>query len=107
MLHARLDGQPVATAALPEPVVRAVGQALGDADPQADVELALSCTACGHRWATRFDVVEFLWHELDRRLRGVLGEVHLLARAYGWTEADILALPDRRRRRYLELLADG
>jgi hypothetical protein len=34
-------------------------------------------------------------------------EVHQLARAYGWSERETLALTPRRRRRYLELVSDG
>jgi hypothetical protein len=36
--------------------------------------------------------------------RRLLREVHELARAYHWSEADILRLDRRRRRRYLALL---
>jgi hypothetical protein len=34
----------------------------------------------------------------------LLEEVHSIARAYHWSEAEILALPLPRRRRYLDLL---
>jgi hypothetical protein len=33
--------------------------------------------------------------------------VHLLARAYGWRETDILALSARRRQSYIELIEGG
>ena len=35
----------------------------------------------------------------------LLGEVHQLARAYGWPEATILAMSSRRRHFYLELVS--
>ena len=35
----------------------------------------------------------------------MLLDIHALARAYGWSESDILALPPRRRQAYLELVA--
>ncbi|HEX2516118.1 MAG TPA: phage baseplate protein, partial [Chloroflexota bacterium] len=38
------------------------------------------------------------------RARRLLREVHTLARAYGWREAEILALPGRRRQTYLDLV---
>jgi hypothetical protein len=33
----------------------------------------------------------------------LVGDVHALARIYGWTEADVLAMSPRRRATYLEL----
>jgi hypothetical protein len=72
-------------------------------DPQADVRLALECPACGHGWQADLDVGAFVLAEVDAHAARLLGEVHGLARAYGWSEADILALSPARRRRYLEL----
>ena len=72
-------------------------------DPQADLLLALECPACGHGWQADLDVGAFVLAEIDAHAARLLGEVHGLARAYGWSEADILALSPARRRRYLEL----
>ena len=38
-----------------------------------------------------------------REATRLLGEVHTLARAYHWREAEILAMSSRRRQAYLEL----
>jgi hypothetical protein len=73
------------------------------ADPRADVELALACPACAHEWTAAFDAAAFLWSELDAWTRRTLHDVHTLATAYGWTEAEVLAL-GRRRHVYLELV---
>ena len=73
-------------------------------DPQADVQLALSCPACGQQWRATFDVVSFLWDELDAWARRLLREVHTLASAYHWREADILAMSRWRRQYYLDLV---
>jgi hypothetical protein len=67
--------------------------------------LELRCAACGEAWTEPLDVVSFFVAELDVVARNLLAEVHLLARAYGWREADALALPARRRAAYLELIA--
>ena len=45
-----------------------------------------------------------LWSEIHAWARQLLRDVHALARAYGWREADILALSPTRRGIYLELL---
>lgn len=102
--------QPEVTAAngsLPDEVGAAVARALSEADPQAEVRLALDCALCGHRWETFFDIVAYLWAEIEQVALRALREVHTLARAYGWSEPAILALSPRRRRHYLELVADG
>lgn len=90
---------------MPDWVVDAVAERLADADPLADVQLTLECAECGHAWDATFDIVTHLWAELDARARRLLAEVHTLASAYGWREADVLALSPTRRRAYLELVA--
>jgi hypothetical protein len=72
-------------------------------DPAADISLALACQACGHPWAADFDIGTLLWEEIEARARALLAEIHGLARAYGWTEPEILALSPERRAAYLEL----
>jgi hypothetical protein len=96
-------GRPVAAAALPGHVVAAIAEGMAAADPQADVQLDLACPACAHRWAAPFDIARFLWSELDAWARRTLRDVDVLARAYGWREADVLALPPTRRQIYVEL----
>lgn len=75
------------------------------ADPAALVELALACTHCGHGWIDLLDVAGFVSSEVNAWARRTLRDVHLLARAYGWSERDILALTPRRRAAYLELVS--
>jgi hypothetical protein len=72
-------------------------------DPTANLSLALACEACGHRWEADFDIGVLLWEEIEARARVLLAEIHGLARAYGWTEPEILALSPERRAAYLEL----
>ncbi len=64
----------------------------------------LSCPACGHGWLTPLDAPGYLWREIETQARRLLHEVHALASAYGWREADILAMTARRRWAYLEML---
>lgn len=83
----------------------AVSAALAEADPGAWIELALSCPGCGEGWSAPFDIVSFLWAEVEARARELVGEVHALASAYGWREEEVLALSAERREAYLELVA--
>lgn len=100
----RQDGRVVTCEELPEYVIGTVGQRLSQCDPMQEVLLDLTCPACQHDWQSLLDIVTFLWAELGNQAKKLLREVHLLARAYGWREADILALTARRRRAYLEMV---
>jgi hypothetical protein len=73
-------------------------------DPLAEVELTLDCPECGFSWQSPFDIVNFLWSELDLWAKQMLGEIHILASNYGWSEADILALSAQRREHYRGLI---
>lgn len=89
---------------LPDEVVAAVEAEMARVDPQADIQLALACPACGHCWNAPFDIGAFFWGEINHWALRTLRDVHLLASAYGWSETDILALSPWRRRFYLELI---
>lgn len=80
--------------------------ALLEADPQADLQFRLQCLVeeCGRRWVATLDVAEFVWAAIERRMRALAVEVHALARAYGWTEAEVLALGPGRRELYLRMV---
>jgi hypothetical protein len=67
------------------------------------MSVALTCPACGHQWTDAVDIGAFLWAEVDADARRLMREVAVLARAFGWQEADILAMSAARRRGYLEL----
>ena len=100
---ARRGGQEIPVEQLPPEVMKRVVERMALADPQADVQLALTCTHCAHQWQAPFDIVTFMWTEIHTWAVRLLQEVHALASAYGWSEADILALSPWRRRTYLEL----
>lgn len=89
---------------LPQALVAAIVEKMEQADPQANVQLNLNCADCGHRWLAVFDIVSYLWSEIDHWARRILRETHLLASAYGWREADILTMSVTRRSLYLEMI---
>jgi hypothetical protein len=95
---------PVGCGRLPREVVDAVSDRMASSDPLADIQLALCCPACTHHWRAAFDIVSFLWREIESLAARLLREVHALASAYGWRERDILALSPFRRNFYLALL---
>jgi hypothetical protein len=97
------EAKPVGPDELPANVFDAVEEGIAQADPQADIRLAIACPACDHRWQGVFDILAFFWSEVDAWAVRILHEVHILASAYGWREHDILALSPRRRQFYLEM----
>jgi hypothetical protein len=92
------------SAEIPVEIVDAVIECMSEADRQADVRLDLTCPCCELRWKATFDIVSYLWSELQERAMHLMREIHLLASAYGWREGEILALSSSRRQRYLEMV---
>jgi hypothetical protein len=97
------QGAAVSAADLPAPVLERVEQQLGRFDLGAD-GIELSCPACAARWSATLDVATLVLAELDAEGQRLLADIHILARAYGWSEAEIVDLPPGRRRKYVEMV---
>jgi hypothetical protein len=97
-----VDPAPV-TADLREALARRIAAA----DPLAEISFDMTCPACQQRWDSPLDIGEFVWRRLESAAWRLLREVDELARCYGWSEQQILALPPARRLAYLELVRDG
>lgn len=104
VLDARAGGEPLDPERLSPEVVEAAMSRLAEADPQADIELALVCPGCGHGWSADFDITAFFWREIEAWVLRTLREVQTLATAFGWAEREILALSAWRRSAYLQLV---
>lgn len=76
-------------------------EALEALDPLADITLDTSCPHCDAEHELQFDAAAFVWQELAGRAPRILRDVAELARAYHWSERDILAMPAPRRAFYL------
>jgi hypothetical protein len=98
------SGEEVEVIELPERATTAVAEAMAALDPQAEILLDLTCPQCAHGWQSRLDIALVLWAEVTAQARRVLLEVDQLARAYGWSEDEILHLSPARRATYLELV---
>ena len=98
-----IDG-PAAGAVPPGEILAALPSRMADADPGAEIRFDLRCPACDHAWQADLDVAAFFWIEVDGEARRLIRDVHVLARAYGWREADILAMSPVRRRTYLDMV---
>lgn len=104
VLEARRGNRMVTAAELPETVIADLAGRLAECDPDAEVLIDLSCPFCKFKHQLPFDIASFFPMEIGAQALRLLTEVHILARAYGWREAEILAMSARRRRFYIETL---
>lgn len=89
---------------LPNPIKESLSLEMEKANPIAHISMLLNCPNCSHQWEVIFDIISYLWTEIDHWARLILQEVYILARAFGWTEQEILNLSARRRHFYLQML---
>jgi hypothetical protein len=101
------SGEQVPLAAVPAAVLDGIRGRISGALHEAEVELELSCLACGCTGRVPFDIAAFLLREVEAWARQLLRDVHLLASTYGWGESAILGMSARRRQIYLEFIEAG
>jgi hypothetical protein len=103
VVAASRGGCPLSCETLPENIAVELAAHVAEIDPLADIALDMNCAHCGHLWSVVLDIAAFLWIEIDMLAKRLMAEVHALAGAYGWSEADILTMGARRRHFYLEM----
>jgi hypothetical protein len=104
IVEVQRDGDVRPVEELPAPVMSAVIESLAAHDPGAELLFDFVCPTCHRSWRNVLDVATFVASELSARARRLIADVHALAAAYGWREADILAMSDARRAAYLALV---
>lgn len=92
------------TRSLSPATLAAVTDAMEHADPLAVIELDGACPHCQRPWSAALDVATFVWRQVHQWAQRTLQEIHLLARAYGWGEDEILRLSAGRRQAYLQMI---
>ena len=97
-------GEPATCRDLGDEIIERIAAAMAAQDPQGDLLLDTRCPACERELDAQLDIAALLWTELSVQARRLIGEVHELAQAYGWREADVLAMSPLRRRAYLEMV---
>lgn len=89
-------------APIDDELVGAIDRAMEASEGVAAVAVNFACSACGATNRAPLDIASFLWIELAEHIARVVEDVDILASAYGWSEADILAMSERRRALYVE-----
>lgn len=101
------DGSACTPEELPGIVTEALSRRMEELEPGAGVSFDLTCPECSKTWSAPMNVGDVLWSELQLRAERLLLDVDALARAYGWSEAQVLALSPMRRAAYLQLVGAG
>jgi hypothetical protein len=79
-----------------------IADAFQSFDPLVAFVFTTTCPACQRSAEHALDLEELALARLREQHTRLLGDINQLARAYGWTEPEILAVPTARRARYLE-----
>jgi hypothetical protein len=90
---------------LPQKILEKIEQRMSSEDPQADIRMVLSCPDCNKQWEASFDILNYLWLEIDNWAYRLLKEVAILAKTFSWSEKDILNLSYQRRKLYLDIIS--
>jgi hypothetical protein len=100
-----ISSDPPLPAVIPDEFLYKIGLKLGELDPIADVVLSMICPHCNHSFRTPFFIEHFFLQEILMRQQQLDQEIHWLAFYYHWNENEILSLPIKRRKKYVELIA--
>lgn len=92
------------TLAIPDDLKMAIIQKMEEYDPQADVNFTMHCPDCSHDWDMTFDIMSYLWAEIDEWATNLIQDVYVLAKNFGWSENDILEMGSFRRNLYINML---
>jgi hypothetical protein len=98
-------GEAVAPHAWPPAIVDALSNRIESLDPGANVSFALQCPGCEAHWRAPLDCGRLVWQKVQAAAERLLLDIDALARAYGWTEPDVLALSPIRRAAYVQMIA--
>ena len=88
----------------PEDLKDTIVQKMEESDPQADVVMNISCPECRHSWNMVFDIMHYLWLEINECVIKLIQDIYLLAGNFGWAENDILDMSRFRRNMYINMI---
>jgi len=104
LLEIKKQDKPISSQELPQTVVELLGTEMEKTSPLSNISINLNCSECSNQWEMNFDILTYLWTEIDNWAMKILQEVYLLANAFKWSEKDILNMSNRRRRIYLNMI---
>lgn len=90
---------------VPDEVLDAVSTQMEALDPGAVLSFAVRCPECATQWDARLDTGALMWQKVQAAAERLFLDIDALARAYGWTEQQVLSLPPGRRAAYLQIVS--
>jgi hypothetical protein len=97
----RLVTLPLGVAEIAPGWLESIEAALERADPLTTLEIETACPECGAETSVPLDLEASCLALLAAEHPRLLDDIHALATAYHWSEAEIMAIPPERRRQYL------
>jgi hypothetical protein len=74
--------------------------------PHVELTMEGACPECGQEFTLPFDLERSFFRELRTSRDLLYREVHYLAYHYHWSEREIMEMPQSKRRKYIEVLAE-
>ncbi len=90
---------------VPDHVLDAVSRQMEGLDPGASLSFAVRCPECAAHWDAPLDTGQLVWQKVQAAAERLFLDIDALARAYGWTEQQVLSLPPVRRAAYLQIVS--
>ena len=73
-------------------------------DPQANIVMNLKCAECENEWSITFDIMQYLWSEINEWAIQLMKDIYLLAKNFSWSESQILGMSRFRRNLFVNML---
>ncbi|TXE07844.1 hypothetical protein ES711_10455 [Gelidibacter salicanalis] len=89
---------------IPDDIINQINDKFDTICQASNITYHLNCVECSHEWQVNFDIVAYLWKEIDHWAKSLLDEIYVLAKTFGWSESDIINMSENRRNHYLNLL---
>lgn len=104
LIESKKNEQDVSFDQLPQEIKESLEKEIQRNSPIANTSMLLNCPNCKHQWTMLFDIVSYLWVEIDIWAKRILQDVFILASNFGWSEQEILNMTPLRRQTYLNMI---
>jgi hypothetical protein len=104
ILHPPVNGAQEVDKQMPDEILNEINNEFNKICRASNISYSLSCVECKHEWQVSFDIVSYLWKEIDHWAKRFMDQIAVLAKNFGWSESDIINMPENRRNHYLNLV---
>jgi hypothetical protein len=104
IVEIKLKNRKLSSKKLPGKIQNALQSEIEKLSSAADIRMSITCHSCGYQWEAVFDIMRYLWAEIDNWAHRMFRDVYTLASAFGWSEKEILSMDAARRQIYVEMI---